>query len=297
MATKIFPDSFRTLSLDLSESVDFDFFDEDFSENNEKMSTNVNNSENSTHHISTQSMQTTSAQEATDNGPEDPLDIENMQFPAGEIIPGTDAKLAPATEPVSTSSVSDFATHSVSSSYESDFSDLDTPRQNEDEHMNDNVYSSTESLNTNTNEREYEEENSHRQSERTEPTPTSTRDSNQRKPTNKNGQKNHELSDEDFERAKAVRLEKAMYDLNVHLRNIRIRPPWRDPNSRPLPSDRAASFYDLYEEFTRAHRDLPSSTNQRCSSQHEVAVCRPYHATLNRYREQERIQLENYVSF
>ncbi|KAF7231838.1 DNA topoisomerase III [Paragonimus skrjabini miyazakii] len=294
MATKIFPDSFRTLSLDLSESVDFDFFDKDFGENNEKMSTNINNSEDSTQHTSTQSMQTTSAQKATDDGPDDPLDVENVQSSAGEISPGTDDKLAPAAEPAPTSSVSDFATHSVSPSYESDFSDLDTPRQNEDEHLNDNVYSSTESLNTNTNESEYEEENSHRLSERTDLTPTSTRDSKKGKPTNKNGQKSRELSDEDLERAKAVRLEKAMYNLNIHLRNMRIRPPWRDPNSRPLPSDRAASFYDLYEEFTRAHRDLPFSTNQRCSSQHEVAVCRPYHATLNRYREQERIQLENY---
>ncbi|KAF5398015.1 DNA topoisomerase III [Paragonimus heterotremus] len=294
MATRIFPDSFRTLSLDLSESVDFDFFDKDFSESNEKMSTDVNNSETTTQHSRTQSMRTTSAQEATDDCPEDPLDIENVQSSAEEISPGTDAKLAPVAEPAPTSSMSEFATHSVSPSYESDFSDLDTPRQNEDEHLNNNVYSSTESLDTNTSESEYEEKDSRRQSERTDLTSTSTHASKKGKPTNKNEQKSRELSDEDLEQAKAVRLEKVMHNLNIHLRNMRIRPPWRDPNSRPLPSDRAASFYDLYEEFTRAHKDLPFSTNQRCSSQREVAVCRPYHATLNRYREQERIQLENY---
>ncbi|KAF8565578.1 DNA topoisomerase III [Paragonimus westermani] len=217
-----------------------------------------------------------------------------MQSSIGGIISGTDAKLVPATEPAQTSSVSDFDTHSVSPSYESDFSDLDTPKQNEDEPLNDNTYSSMESLDTNTNKSECEEENVHRHSERSDLTPTTTHGSNQEKLTEKNGQKNSEISDEDSEQAKAVRLEKAMHNLNLHLRNIRIRPPWRDPNSRPLPSDRAASFYDLYEEFTRTHKDVPFSTNQRCSSQHEFAVCRPYHATLNRYRQQERIQLENY---
>lgn len=71
-----------------------------------------------------------------------------------------------------------------------------------------------------------------------------------------------------------------------------IRPLWRDPNSRPLPSDEMASV----EAMLREYNQLLIKAEKNDSPAPKIAVRRPYHSTLNRWRQQERIQMENFVS-
>ncbi|CAH8629159.1 unnamed protein product [Dicrocoelium dendriticum] len=84
-------------------------------------------------------------------------------------------------------------------------------------------------------------------------------------------------------------------ELSRQFKLMKVRPPWRDPNSKPLPSDRTASLYDLYEQFSNNTCSAMAMTDlSRLLNRGELAVCRPYHATLNRHRQLERIQMENY---
>nr|CDS31681.1 prokaryotic DNA topoisomerase,DNA topoisomerase iii [Hymenolepis microstoma] len=71
-----------------------------------------------------------------------------------------------------------------------------------------------------------------------------------------------------------------------------IRPPWRDPNSRPLPSDETASVEAMLREYNQLL--TKAASEQKCPSLSKIAVRRPYHTTLNRWRQQERIQMENF---
>ncbi|VUZ40570.1 unnamed protein product, partial [Hymenolepis diminuta] len=69
-----------------------------------------------------------------------------------------------------------------------------------------------------------------------------------------------------------------------------IRPLWRDPNSRPLPSDEMASVEAMLREYNKL---LIKAEKNDCPAP-KIAVRRPYHSTLNRWRQQERIQMENF---
>uniref|UniRef100_A0A5K4F131 SWR1-complex protein 4 n=1 Tax=Schistosoma mansoni TaxID=6183 RepID=A0A5K4F131_SCHMA len=85
------------------------------------------------------------------------------------------------------------------------------------------------------------------------------------------------------------------FDKKIH--RLHIRPPWKDPNSRPLPSDRTIAFYNMYEDYLKYRDQRPLSSlgysTTKCLND-EVAVRRLYHSTLNRLRQNEKIQLENY---
>ncbi|KAK4471302.1 hypothetical protein MN116_004742 [Schistosoma mekongi] len=85
------------------------------------------------------------------------------------------------------------------------------------------------------------------------------------------------------------------FDRKIH--RLQIRPPWKDPNSKPLPSDRTVAFYNMYEDYLKFQNQRSmSSLNQSKAkfSNNEIAVHRLYHSTLNRLRQNEKIQLENY---
>uniref|UniRef100_A0A0R3TNQ3 Coiled-coil domain-containing protein n=1 Tax=Rodentolepis nana TaxID=102285 RepID=A0A0R3TNQ3_RODNA len=71
-----------------------------------------------------------------------------------------------------------------------------------------------------------------------------------------------------------------------------IRPPWRDPNSRPLPSDETASVEAMLREYNQLL--IKAASEPKCPANSKIAVRRPYHTTLNRWRQQERIQMENF---
>lgn len=101
---------------------------------------------------------------------------------------------------------------------------------------------------------------------------------------------------EEVEHVNVHQIAEAIKKLDKRMKVTQIRPPWRDPNSQTLPSDQTASFMDMYDEFMRPSKFRPFSANQRLEWQPHIAVNRPYHTTLNRYREQERIQMQNYVS-
>ncbi|CAH8553570.1 unnamed protein product [Schistosoma haematobium] len=85
------------------------------------------------------------------------------------------------------------------------------------------------------------------------------------------------------------------FDKKIH--RLHIRPPWKDPNSRPLPSDRTTAFYNMYEDYLKYRNQRPLSSlgysTTKCLND-EIAVRRLYHSTLNRLRQNEKIQLENY---
>lgn len=87
------------------------------------------------------------------------------------------------------------------------------------------------------------------------------------------------------------------FDKKIH--RLHIRPPWKDPNSKPLPSDRTTAFYNMYEDYLKYRNQRPLSSlgysTTKCLND-EIAVRRLYHSTLNRLRQNEKIQLENYVS-
>ncbi|VDN09052.1 unnamed protein product [Dibothriocephalus latus] len=85
----------------------------------------------------------------------------------------------------------------------------------------------------------------------------------------------------------------ALKDLSKSGKLRHLRPPWRDPNSRPLPSDED----HLMENMLRDYNEQMSSYRKADWPAANVAVHRPYHSTLNRWRQQERIQFENFVSF
>ncbi|KAM3178065.1 hypothetical protein ACTXT7_003313 [Hymenolepis weldensis] len=70
-----------------------------------------------------------------------------------------------------------------------------------------------------------------------------------------------------------------------------IRPLWRDPNSRPLPSDEMASVEAMLREYNQL---LIKAEKNESPAAPKIAVRRPYHSTLNRWRQQERIQMENF---
>ncbi|VDP66085.1 unnamed protein product [Schistosoma mattheei] len=85
------------------------------------------------------------------------------------------------------------------------------------------------------------------------------------------------------------------FDKKIH--RLHIRPPWKDPNSRPLPSDRTTAFYNMYEDYLKYRNQRPLSSLGYSTTQclnDEIAVRRLYHSTLNRLRQNEKIQLENY---
>ncbi|VDL92697.1 unnamed protein product [Schistocephalus solidus] len=83
----------------------------------------------------------------------------------------------------------------------------------------------------------------------------------------------------------------ALKDLSKIGKFRRLRPPWRDPNSRPLPSDED----HLMEDMLRDYNEQVSSNRKPDWPAAHIAVHRPYHSTLNRWRQQERIQFENFM--
>ncbi|CAH8525718.1 unnamed protein product [Schistosoma mattheei] len=48
------------------------------------------------------------------------------------------------------------------------------------------------------------------------------------------------------------------FDKKIH--RLHIRPPWKDPNSRPLPSDRTTAFYNMYEDYLKYRNQRPLSS-------------------------------------
>ncbi|BHF64423.1 DNA topoisomerase 3-beta-1 [Sparganum proliferum] len=83
----------------------------------------------------------------------------------------------------------------------------------------------------------------------------------------------------------------ALKDLSKSGKFRRLRPPWRDPNSRPLPSDEDHLMEDMLKEY---NEQVSSNRKPDWPAAH-IAVHRPYHSTLNRWRQQERIQFENFM--
>ncbi|KER23308.1 hypothetical protein T265_14672 [Opisthorchis viverrini] len=270
MATKIFPDSFRTLSLDLTESVDYDFFEDNL--NNDKKPTNTTSESTNAEEISAGSdrLQPEPTVSGLQRGtkfaivqPSSPCLSDTSQSNQGDLSSERRAR-------------SRSNTLSLSRSYDSDFSAVST-------------------------ENEEAEEQSHGQQKVVQQRKESASDSDVMEEVEYSGSAQRSVTshsrkrDDEIERAKAERLEKAMISLTRRLHNMRIRPPWRDPNSRQLPSDRAASFYELYEQFTQASKNDSLSDGNKLLPSRNTVICRPYHTTLNRFREQERIQMENYA--
>ncbi|TNN21260.1 Cilia- and flagella-associated protein isoform 1 [Schistosoma japonicum] len=95
----------------------------------------------------------------------------------------------------------------------------------------------------------------------------------------------------------AAEIANALKTFDKKIRRLRIRPPWRDPNSKPLPSDRTIAFYNMYEDYLKFQnqRSVSSLNHSRAKfTDNEIAVHRLYHSTLNRLRQNEKIQIENY---
>lgn len=89
-------------------------------------------------------------------------------------------------------------------------------------------------------------------------------------------------------------LAEALRQLSRDVRFRSIRPLWQDPNSRPLPSDETASVEAMLKEYNQILIKATSEPRTSAASP-KIAVRRPYHSTLNRWRQQERIQMENFV--
>ncbi len=87
----------------------------------------------------------------------------------------------------------------------------------------------------------------------------------------------------------------ALKDLSKSAKFRSVRPPWRDPNSRQLPSDDAACVEEMLREYNSITSHNPRIPRPSFTVPN-VAIRRPYHSTLNRWRQQERIQIENFVS-
>lgn len=90
-------------------------------------------------------------------------------------------------------------------------------------------------------------------------------------------------------------LAEALRQLSRDARFRSIRPLWRDPNSRLLPSDETASVEAMLREYNHLLLTAAANPNVSFSPTSQLAVRRPYHSTLNRWRQQERIQMENFV--
>ncbi|CDS42881.1 DNA topoisomerase iii [Echinococcus multilocularis] len=90
-------------------------------------------------------------------------------------------------------------------------------------------------------------------------------------------------------------LAEALHQLSRDARFRSIRPLWRDPNSRLLPSDETASVEAMLREYNHLLLAAATNANTSSSSTSQLAVRRPYHSTLNRWRQQERIQMENFI--
>ena len=90
-------------------------------------------------------------------------------------------------------------------------------------------------------------------------------------------------------------LAEALRQLSRDARFRSIRPLWQDPNSRRLPSDDAASVEAMLQEYNHLLLNAASGANTSHTNP-KMVVRRPYHSTLNRWRQQERIQAENFVS-
>ncbi|VDD76325.1 unnamed protein product [Mesocestoides corti] len=88
-------------------------------------------------------------------------------------------------------------------------------------------------------------------------------------------------------------LRAALQQLSRDARFRSIRPPWRDPNSQALPSDDTACVEEMLREY-----NLLTSASKKYGkaglATPQLVVRRPYHTTLNRWRQQERIQMENF---
>ncbi|CAH8562340.1 unnamed protein product [Heterobilharzia americana] len=96
---------------------------------------------------------------------------------------------------------------------------------------------------------------------------------------------------------KVAQIANALKSFDKKIHRLHIRPPWRDPNSKPLPSDRTTAFYTMYEDYLKYQNQRPFSSIEHSTSScinTEIAVRRLYHSTLNRYRQNEKIQMENY---
>ncbi|VDK43265.1 unnamed protein product [Taenia asiatica] len=90
-------------------------------------------------------------------------------------------------------------------------------------------------------------------------------------------------------------LAEALRQLSRDARFRSIRPLWRDPNSRLLPSDETASVEAMLREYNHLLLTAAANANISSSPTSQLAVRRPYHSTLNRWRQQERIQIENFI--
>ncbi|TPP61595.1 hypothetical protein FGIG_07424 [Fasciola gigantica] len=297
MATKIIPDSFRELLLDLNEPVDYSFFDENQEGNKKTLEPGPKSNEGVVKTTGapirnkddkTQSSETPSN---SDTAIQSPSSHKNLDHPNSE-----QSRSPEHHRPVESNSRS--LSRSFSGSYESDFSNVDTngPEQeqtSQSEHVT--VVDNTDRPKTHRSAPVSEDESDVTDVSNEFPEPHTNNTPIYSSPNRKNQLQQDNSDPSEMRQLQAQQLTKAMNRINKKLQTMRFRPPWRDPNSNPLPSDRTASFYDLYEEFTRKSKDRPISDNGQWVAQAEIAVCRPYHATLNRYRQQERIQMENYA--
>nr|CAH8847363.1 unnamed protein product [Trichobilharzia regenti] len=108
---------------------------------------------------------------------------------------------------------------------------------------------------------------------------------------------NSDIYNRNNECVHVAQITNALKSFDAKMRCLHIRPPWRDPNSKPLPSDRTTAVYKMYEDYLKCQNQRPFSKLERSTSQcinDKIAVHRLYHSTLNRYRQNEKIQMENY---
>ncbi|VDM33549.1 unnamed protein product [Hydatigera taeniaeformis] len=105
---------------------------------------------------------------------------------------------------------------------------------------------------------------------------------------------NRTSNDEETELG-VTELVEALQHLSRDARFRSIRPLWRDPNSRLLPSDETASVEAMLREYNNLLLTAATTPNVSSSLNSQLAVRRPYHSTLNRWRQQERIQVENFI--
>ncbi|CAH8536515.1 unnamed protein product [Heterobilharzia americana] len=81
---------------------------------------------------------------------------------------------------------------------------------------------------------------------------------------------------------KVAQIANALKSFDKKIHRLHIRPPWRDP---------IQSHYLKYQN-QRPFSSIEHSTSSCINT--EIAVRRLYHSTLNRYRQNEKIQMENY---
>ncbi|CAL8084215.1 unnamed protein product [Calicophoron daubneyi] len=330
MAAKIIPDSFKALSLDLSEDIDFEFFEESHGEaehSNHKGSSSKKMSdlkvEDKTQKNEIQRRGDVLQTEKTLGSEDDDSDnsitynsddnsIELHSLDANQtVIPVNEPHLSPHSQSKtpSRSYESDFSTFVESSNHrQSGSADTKSLQQNgTDEEKRNKLGLDSEDEEDDEKESQDEDDQPHLRKDgsdglssqryrRSVATPTYGKERWRRK-SDKNGvrQRASTSQAEDLEELSPSHISRALSQLSRRLNATHIRPPWCDPNSKPLPSDRTTSFYDLYDEFTRANQSRTLSASSCSFSNHDIAVYRPYHATLNRFRQQEKIQMENYM--